>query len=184
MRGAARRASSRGKDSLGNTEVIRQGHVQRMTAGTGITHSEFNASDSEPVHLLQIWITPNLQNLTPSYEDKFFEDEQKLNQWCLLASEKGEQNSLIVHQDIALYASKLSEQNQLEYVLKHNRSGYLQVASGTLEISVKKDGEINTQRLNAGDAALFDSAQTIAIKAIDNAEILLFDLPAQIILGD
>jgi len=158
------------KDSLGNTEVIRQGHVQRMTAGTGITHSEFNASDTEPVHLLQIWILPNQQDLLPSYEDKFFEDAKKHNQWCLLASQKGEENSLIVHQDMSLYASKLSERKQLEYALKVNRSVYLQVASGCIDI--------NQKQLNTGDAAMFDSAQTLQIKAAHNAEILLFDLPA------
>jgi redox-sensitive bicupin YhaK (pirin superfamily) len=159
------------KDSLGNTEVIHQGHVQRMTAGTGITHSEFNASDSEPVHLLQIWILPNQQNLPPSYEDGFFSDAQKQNQWCLLASEKGEQGSLIVHQDMQLFASKLSERKALQYALKEGRSAYLQVASGSVEIDSKQ--------LNTGDAALFDSAQTIEIKATNDAEILLFDLPKQ-----
>jgi quercetin 2,3-dioxygenase len=157
------------KDSLGNTEVIHQGHVQRMTAGTGITHSEFNASDSEPVHLLQIWILPNKQGLTPSYEDGFFTDAQKHNQWCLLASENAEAGSLKVHQDMRLWASKLSERNALEYALKENRSAYLQVASGSVEIGGKL--------LNAGDAALFDVAELIEIAAISNAEILLFDLP-------
>ncbi len=157
------------KDTLGNVEVIKQGHVQRMTAGTGIRHSEFNASNTEPVHLLQIWILPNQQNLPPSYEDKFFTDAQKLNQWCLLASENGANDSLTVHQDMVLYAAKLSEQRQLEYALKERRSAYLQVASGRMEI--------NRKQLNAGDAAMFDSAQTVQIKANDNAEILLFDLP-------
>ena len=157
------------KDSLGNVEVIKQGHVQRMTAGTGIRHSEFNASDAEPVHLLQIWILPNQQGLPPSYEDKFFTDAQKHNQWCLLASEIGENNSLTVHQDMALYAAKLSEQRQLEYALKERRCVYLQVASGRLEI--------NQTLITTGDAAMFGSAQTVQIKAIDNAEILLFDLP-------
>lgn len=157
------------KDSLGNTEVIRQGHVQRMTAGTGITHSEFNASDSEPVHLLQIWILPNQQNLPPSYEDGFFGDAQKQNQWCLLASEHAEAGALKIHQDMSLFASKLSERKVLEYALKQNRSAYLQVASGSVEIDGKQ--------LNAGDAAMFDSAQTIQITAINDAEILLFDLP-------
>ena len=131
------------KDSLGNAEVIRQGHIQRMTAGTGITHSEFNASDSEPVHLLQIWILPNQQGLPPSYEDKFFDDAQKHNRWCLLASLKGEENSLVVHQDMSLFASKLSERKQLEYALKDNRSVYLQVASGCIDI--------NHKQLNTGD---------------------------------
>jgi quercetin 2,3-dioxygenase len=157
------------KDSLGNVEVIRQGHVQRMTAGTGVSHSEFNASDSEPVHLLQIWILPNKQNLPPSYEDGFFTDEQKHNRWCLLASENAEQGSLKVHQDMQLFASKLSERNALEYALKEGRNAYLQVASGSVEIA----GE----PLNAGDAALFNTGQTIQITAINDAEILLFDLP-------
>jgi quercetin 2,3-dioxygenase len=157
------------KDSLGNVEVIHQGHVQRMTAGTGITHSEFNASDSEPVHLLQIWILPNKQNLSPSYEDGFFTDAQKQNQWCLLASEHAENGALKVHQDMQLFASQLSERNALEYVLKENRSAYLQVASGSVEIDGKP--------LSAGDAALFEARELIQIAAINNAEILLFDLP-------
>ena len=157
------------KDSLGNVEVIRQGHVQRMTAGTGVSHSEFNASDTEPVHLLQIWILPNQQGLKPSYEDGFFSDAQKLNQWCLLASEKGEQGSLIVHQDMQLFAAKLSERTILEYALNEGRSAYLQVASGSVEMDGKP--------LSAGDAAMFDSAHTMQVLALYDAEILLFDLP-------
>lgn len=158
------------KDSLGNVEVIKQGYVQRMTAGTGISHSEFNASDSEAVHLLQIWILPNQQGLSPGYEDKFFTDAQKHNQWCLLASQNIAEGSLKIHQDMSLFASKLSERNQLEYVLREDRSAYLQVASGSIDVDGKQ--------LNAGDAALFDNAQTIQITSVDNAEILLFDLPA------
>jgi hypothetical protein len=158
------------KDSLGNVEVIRQGHVQRMTAGTGIRHSEFNASNEEPVHLLQIWILPNQQGLAPSYEDGFFTDAQKQNQWCLLASENAEAGSLKIHQDMRLFACKLDERKALGYALKESHSAYLQVASGTVEIDGKQ--------LSAGDAAMFDSAQTILIKAVDTAEILLFDLPA------
>ncbi len=157
------------KDSLGNVEVIRQGHVQRMTAGTGVSHSEFNASDTEPVHLLQIWILPNQQGLKPSYEDGFFSDEQKRNQWCLLASENADENSLKVHQDMALFAAKLSERNQLDYVLKENRCAYLQVAIGGVEI----DG----MPFNAGDAAMFTAGENIHISATNAAEILLFDLP-------
>lgn len=162
------------KDSLGNVEVIHQGHVQRMTAGTGITHSEFNASDSEPVHLLQIWILPNQQGLQPSYEDGFFTDAQKRNQWCLLVSQEAEpdssqQGSLKVHQDMSLLATKLDAEKQLDYALKFGRNAYLQVASGSIEI----DGE----HLNAGDAALLDAAELIHIKAISQTEVLLFDLP-------
>ncbi len=158
------------KDSLGNTEVIHQGHVQRMTAGTGIRHSEFNASDAEPVHLLQIWILPNQKGLPPSYEDKLFTDAQKENQWCLLASENAEAGSLKVYQDMRLFACKLDERKALGYALKESRSAYLQVASGSIEIGGKQ--------ISAGDAVMFDSAQTILIKAVDIADILLFDLPA------
>ena len=162
------------KDSLGNVEVIHQGHVQRMTAGTGITHSELNASDSEPVHLLQIWILPNQQGLKPSYEDGFFTDAQKMNQWCLLVSQQAkadssQQGSLKVHQDMALLATKLDAEKQLDYALKFSRNAYVQVASGSIEI----DGE----QLNAGDAALFDATELIHIKAISHTEVLLFDLP-------
>ena len=157
------------KDSLGNVETIKQGHVQRMTAGTGITHSEFNASDTEPVHLLQIWVLPNQLGLKPSYEDGFFSDAQKHNQWCLLASENADAGSLKIHQNMQLFASKLSERNLLQYALNENRSAYLQVASGSIQV--------NQQHLNAGDAALFDSVQTIQMIATENAEILLFDLP-------
>ena len=162
------------KDSMGNVETIKQGHVQRMTAGTGVSHSEFNASDTEPVHLLQIWILPNQQGLKPSYEDGFFSDEQKQDKWCLLASENAENGSLKVHQDMKLYAAKLNERKILEYALKdgdikNRRSAYLQVASGNVEIDGKQ--------LNPGDAAMFVSAQTIQVIAIHDAEILLFDLP-------
>ena len=157
------------KDSLGNIETIKQGCVQRMTAGTGVTHSEFNASLTEPVHLIQIWITPNKLNLAPSYEDKYFDDPSKSNQWCLIASEKNDDYSLIVHQDIALYVSQLGEHKKIEYDLKQNRCAYLQVCSGRLSI--------NNQVLNAGDAAVFNDFQAIELIALNNAEILLFDLP-------
>ena len=157
------------KDSMGNVETLKQGYVQRMTAGTGVSHSEFNASDTEPVHLLQIWITPNQLNLSPGYEDKFFDAAKKLNQWCLLASQNGVQNSLVVHQDIELYAALLADKTQLNYVLKDKRKAYLQVATGS--------AEVNGQRLDAGDAAMFDANEAIQITAADSAEVLLFNLP-------
>jgi quercetin 2,3-dioxygenase len=157
------------KDSLGNVEVIRQGQVQRMTAGTGIRHSEFNASDIDPVHLLQIWVVPNIQDLKPGYEDKFFTEAQKKNQWCLLACENPPVGALKIHQDMALFATQLSEHNQLDYVLKESRTAYLQVASGSIII--------DQQLLDAGDAAMFDAAELIKIQANANAQLLLFDLP-------
>lgn len=157
------------KDSMGNVETIKQGYVQRMTAGTGVSHSEFNASATEPVHLLQIWITPNQRHLRPGYEDKFFDSALKLNQWCLLASQNGAQNSLIVHQDIALYAAQLTDAHALSYTVKPNRKAYLQIALG--------DVEVNGKSLSAGDAAMFDANETIQISALNSAEVLLFDLP-------
>ncbi|MES2501700.1 MAG: pirin family protein [Pseudomonadota bacterium] len=157
------------KDSMGNVETIKQGYVQRMTAGTGVSHSEFNASATEPVHLLQIWIMPNQLHLTPGYEDKFFDPALKLNQWCLLASQDGAQDSLIVHQDIALYASQLTDAHELTYHTKPNRSAYLQMALGS--------AEVNGKPLLAGDAAMFDTDEAIQIKALGSAEVLLFDLP-------
>ncbi|MGQ0442625.1 MAG: pirin family protein [Methylophilaceae bacterium] len=157
------------QDSLGNTQVLRAGEVQRMTAGSGIEHSEFNASDSNPLHLIQIWIEPNQFDLTPAYEDKIFTDAQKNNQWCLLASEDTFQGSLKIHQNMALYAAKLSERKQLDYALKKGRCAYLHVVQGT--------AQINGKRLATGDAALFDDAASINIKVSYAAELLLFDLP-------
>jgi len=157
------------KDNIGNVKTIKQGYMQLMTAGTGVSHSEFNASATEPVHLLQIWILPNQLNLTPGYEDKFFDPELKLNQWCLLASQTGTQDSLIVHQDIALYVSQLTDAHELTYHTRLNRKAYLQMALGS--------AVVNSKPLQTGDAALFDADEAIQIKALGSAEVLLFDLP-------
>ncbi len=157
------------QDSMGNVETIKQGHVQRMTAGTGVSHSEFNASNSEPVHLLQIWITPNQLYLTPGYEDKYFDHALKLNQWCLLASQNGTQGSLIVHQDMALYAAQLIANYPLNYSVKQNRQAYVQIATGEVLV--------NEQLLSAGDAVMLGANETIQLESLQSAEILLFDLP-------
>ncbi len=157
------------KDNIGNVKTIKRGYMQLMTAGTGVSHSEFNASATEPVHLLQIWILPNQLNLTPGYEDKFFDPELKLNQWCLLASQTGTQDSLIVHQDIALYVSQLTDAHELTYHTRLNRKAYLQMALGS--------ALVNSKPLQTGDAALFDADEAIQIKALGSAEVLLFDLP-------
>ena len=161
------------KDSLGNGSVIRAGDVQRMTAGTGIVHSEFNASNSQSAHLFQIWILPERFSLAPSYEEQHFTLAQKQDNWCLIASADGRDQSLLVHQDITLYASILSAGNNLTYILKANRSAYIQVASGALEI----DGH----QLLTGDALMIDSASLdnlVTLKAGIQTELLLFDLPA------
>jgi quercetin 2,3-dioxygenase len=157
------------KDSLGNEEVLYAGEVQRMTAGTGIKHSEFNASNDNPVHLIQIWIEPNRLDLPPSYEDKVFTDAQKYNQWCLLAAGDTQVGALKINQDMALFATKLSERKSIDYALSKGRCAYLHVVHGSVKV--------NKKLLYTGDAALLDDGESLDISAISKAELLLFDLP-------
>jgi len=158
------------KDSLGNGSIIRAGDVQRMTAGTGIVHSEFNASDTEPAHLLQIWLLPESNDLTPGYEEKHFEQSGKTNRWRLIASPDSREGSLKIHQDVNLMTTYLEQGKTLSYQATAGRSLYLQLAKGSLLL----DGKT----LIAGDAVAIDYASLIEIEAIENAEALLFDLPA------
>ena len=157
-------------DDIGNTAVIRAGDVQRMSAGTGVMHSEVNASTSAPVHLLQIWLLPECKGITPGYEDMHFSDAEKRNRWRLIASAEHRPDSLLVHQDVALQATVLEPDNKLDYVLGDGRSAYLQVARGEIVL--------NGERLLAGDAARLDVPQRLALTAVTEAELLLFDLPA------
>src|SRR5690606_31505429 len=113
------------KDSMGTGSVIRYGNVQRMSAGSGIVHSEFNHSHTEPVHFLQIWIMPNVQNIEPGYEEKYFDSESKQGQWRLIASEDGREGSVMVHQDTSLYAAVVSRDDSLIYALQPGRLGYV-----------------------------------------------------------
>ena len=163
------------KDSIGNGSVIRAGDVQRMTAGTGIVHSEFNASNANDVHLLQIWIMPDSLNLEPSYEEKHFITEQKLNQWCLIAARDNQGAALKINQDMQLYASVLDATVGLDYAVNDNRSAYLHVARGKVEI----DG----QQFESGDAVMLDGGADLHIKANAESELLLFDLPLHRPLG-
>lgn len=159
------------RDSLGNGAVMQYGDVQRMSAGTGIMHSEFNASPSEPVHLLQIWILPSQTGLTPSYEQTFFEPASKLNQLRLIGSPTGENGSVVIHQDVNLYASVLDSDKAVAYDLKEGRVAWLQVARG--EIAV------NGAVIKAGDAIAIESATPLAIAGVDaSSEFLLFDMAA------
>ncbi|MFJ5445572.1 pirin family protein [Methylobacillus methanolivorans] len=160
----------RHEDSLGNGSVIRAGDVQRMSAGTGIVHSEFNASDRTQAHLLQIWLLPEKNGIAPGYEEKHFAAAQKQDRWRLIASRDGREGSLHIHQDVELYATVLTENQQLEYSVSPGRSVYLQVARGSIALS----GLL----LEAGDAAKVDAQQQIEITAGEEAELLLFDLPA------
>ena len=156
------------KDSMGNGTVIRAGEVQRMTAGTGVLHSEFNHSQEEELHLLQIWIFPEQKNLEPGYEQTLFDREAKLNQLRLVGSRDGRDGSVTIHRDVNLYASVLEQGQQARLDDVSGRKVFVQVVSGELEV--------NGQRLSAGDGAQIADAADINIEAHDEAEFLLFDM--------
>jgi redox-sensitive bicupin YhaK (pirin superfamily) len=160
------------KDSIGTGSEIRPGDVQRMSAGTGIRHSEFNASETEPVHFLQIWIIPERRGLAPSYEQKRFERADKLGRLKLVASRDGRDDSVTVHQDVDLYASLLTAGNTVSHEVAGGRSAWVQVASGTVQV--------NGVDLKAGDGLAFDAAGTLTLAGggADEAEVLVFDLAA------
>lgn len=156
-------------DSLGNGSVIRAGDVQRMTAGSGIVHSEMNASSDEPAHLLQIWMLPERKGIAPGYEEKHFSVEEKSNRLRLIVSRDGREGSLLAHQDVALYASMLQSGLSLVHELAPTRSAYLQLARGSLLV--------NGEQLQAGDAVKLEAVERIALQAREDAEFLLFDMP-------
>lgn len=156
------------KDSLGTGSIIRPGDVQRMTAGTGVRHSEFNASDTETVHFLQIWILPERENLAPGYEQKTFTDDDKRGQLRLVGSRDGREGSVTIHQDVNLYASLLGPGEDIEFALTDGRYGWLQIARGAVQL----DGKT----LSAGDGAALRGARDLRVRGVDEAEILLFDM--------
>jgi quercetin 2,3-dioxygenase len=158
------------KDSMGTGSVIRYGDVQRMSAGTGVRHSEFNHSTSEPVHFLQIWIIPQRRGIAPSYEEKRFPEESKRGRLCLIASNDGREGSVRVHQDVAIYASIVDGADRLEHVLEPGRIAYLHLIRGTLSA--------NGIALKGGDALKISDEKRIAVEGARDAEFLLFDLPA------
>ncbi|WP_448514303.1 pirin family protein [Parathermosynechococcus lividus] len=158
------------KDSLGNGSVIRRGDVQRMSAGTGILHSEFNPSTTEPSHLLQIWILPNTVGLPPSYEERHFEASGKLGQWQLIASGQGGDRALKIHQDVNLFATVLEPNQSVPYHFGGDRRGWLQVASGSVQV--------HGLTLNTGDGLAIDQEPQLLAEGISSAELLLFDVPA------
>jgi len=157
------------KDSLGTGAVIVPGEMQRMTAGTGITHSEFNDSSEKPVHFLQIWILPAQQGLKPGYEQRNFSAtlDGKLQ---LVASADGRDGSVLIHQDVALYAARLKADTQVAHRFAPGRIGWVQVARGSIEL----DG----QALEQGDGAAIDGQADLKIDALEDCEILLFDMAA------
>ena len=156
------------KDSLGNGAVITPGEVQRMSAGTGIMHSEFNPSQTEPVHLLQIWILPDRQGLQPSYEQRAFGLEERQGKLRLIAARDGREGAVTIHQDVDLYSAVLQKGDHVSYQLQPNRYGWLQVAKG--EVS------LNGNALKAGDGVALSEAESLKIGTDTGAEILLFDL--------
>ncbi len=158
----------RHQDSMGNGSVIRPGDVQRMTAGTGVAHSEFNASQSEPVHLLQIWILPNQRNLTPGYEQKAFGEDERRGQLRLIASPDGRAGSVTINQDANVFASLLRPGDSVEYKMSPERHAWIQLARGA--------AMVNGEALSQGDGAALSEESSIRIDAEGPAEVLLFDL--------
>jgi redox-sensitive bicupin YhaK (pirin superfamily) len=158
------------KDSIGTGSVIRPGDVQRMSAGTGIRHSEFNHSKQSPVHFLQIWLLPERAGITPGYEQKTFDAADKRGKLRLVASSDGRDGSVTVHQDAQLYASLLDGGDRVTHALRPARRAWVQVARGEVEV--------NGETLSAGDGAAISDEREVSITArAANSEILLFDLP-------
>ncbi len=156
------------KDSIGTGSVIRPGDVQRMTAGTGIRHSEYNASNREPVHFLQIWIVPEEEDLQPSYEQKAFADDEKRGKLRLIGSRDGRDGSITIHRDVDLYVTLLSNGETVGHELVEGRGAWLQVARGAVTV--------NGEALKAGDGLSIAEAGSISITGSSEAEVLLFDL--------
>ncbi|WFE89062.1 pirin family protein [Roseibium porphyridii] len=156
------------KDSLGTGSVIRQGDLQRMSAGTGVRHSEYNHSDKEPVHFLQIWIVPEKDGLTPGYEQKTFPDAERRDNLRLIGSRNGRSGSVVIHQDVDLYASLLTADKSVAFDIRPGRKVWLQVIKGALSVG--------GQKLSAGDGLGLLEAGEVSLAASQNTEFLLFDL--------
>jgi quercetin 2,3-dioxygenase len=157
------------KDSLGTGSVIRPGDVQRMSAGTGIRHSEYNASKTDPVHFLQIWILPEQAGIEPGYEQITIAPEEKQGQLRLIGSRDGRNGSVTIHQDVDLYAAVLAEGESISHALAAGRVGWLQVAQGAVHL--------NGQPLSAGDGATITQESQIDLEGVaPGSEVLLFDM--------
>lgn len=154
------------KDNMGNGEVMRPGDVQRMSAGTGVLHSEFNHSKQNELHFLQIWIEPKQLGIKPSYEQKAFPANERQGQWRLVASQQGSEGSVSVNQDVNLYAGLFNAGEQA--TAPPSRYAWLHVVNGEMEV--------NGETLSAGDAAAFTPEETINLTGKEAGEVLLFDL--------
>ncbi|MBD2094834.1 pirin family protein [Trichocoleus sp. FACHB-591] len=156
------------KDSLGNGAIIKPGEAQVMSAGTGITHSEFNSSSTEPAHFLQIWILPDEQGLKPRYEQQDFPLEEKQGQWRLIGAKDGRNGAVTIHQNVDLYVSILAAGDRLSYTLQPERYGWLQVAKGMVAWG--------DQTLREGDGVAIAPGEQLDLSSDTGAELLLFDL--------
>ena len=159
------------RDSMGNGSVIRPGDVQRMSAGSGVTHSEFNPSKDEPTHFLQIWLLPEKLNIEPGYEQKHFAPESRRDTLKLLVSPDGRNGSISANTDVLVYGSLLQDGDRVAYSAAEDRMVYLHVASGSVEV--------NGRALKAGDGASLPGDIPVEIRSADTGEVLLFDLPAE-----
>jgi len=156
------------KDSMGNGSVIRPGDVQYMSAGTGVAHSEFNASDKDIVHMYQIWMFPDKKGYKPVYDQKHFDEAEKSGKLRLVASPDGRDGSVKIRQDNELYASVLAPGATVKHQLKPERHAYVQVARGSVTL--------NGQKLETGDGAAISAEKTLELRGVDKAEVLLFEL--------
>ena len=156
------------RDSAGGSGVIRSNELQRMSAGTGVSHSEFNASETEPVHFLQIWIRPEREGLKPGYEQRTFPEQERRGRLRLLASREGSDGSLTIHQDVKVYDALLARGDELSHQLVGDRHVWMQVIKGAVNV--------NGETLRTGDGAAAGEEASLTIKASEDAEIMLFDL--------
>lgn len=156
------------RDSLGNGSILTPGRFQRMTAGRGIRHSEFNPSDSEPLHLYQIWIEPNQMGLEPSYEERTYANEEKQGRLRLVASPDGGHDSMAIHQDARVYLAALDRGQSVTHRLAEGRGAWVQALEGSFMV--------NGQRLNTGDGAQIEQETELRIEANEPGEVLVFDL--------
>tara|TARA_Y100001960_G_C14774529_1_gene882224 strand:- start:2646 stop:3341 length:696 start_codon:yes stop_codon:yes gene_type:complete len=154
------------KDSMGNISVINKGDIQKMSAGTGVLHSEYNASSKDKVHFLQIWILPKTQNTDPSYDQKHFSDDDKLNNFKLVASGSGSKNSIVFNQDVNIYAS-IFKQHQDKFIVNKNKKLWLHNIKGELSI--------NSELLKEGDGAFIKDIDYVNLKA-NNSEFIIFEM--------
>jgi redox-sensitive bicupin YhaK (pirin superfamily) len=156
------------RDSAGGSGVLRPNELQRMSAGTGVSHSEFNASETEPVHFLQIWILPEREGLKPGYEQRAFPEQERRGRLRLIASREGSDGSLTIHQDVKVYDALLARGDELSHQLAGDRHAWLQVIKGAVNV--------NGATLRAGDGAAASEEASLTVSAGGDAEVMLFDL--------